>query len=57
MELLTASLVCLAVLAGLVGLAFSSEATFGVSVVACGCLLAILARISQAAHQHNTRKS
>lgn len=49
MDILMAWLIALALLAGGVGIMFASEATFGVAAVAVGCLLAILARIAQAA--------
>lgn len=55
MELMTAILVLVAALAGVVGLLFSSQATSGVAIVAFACLLAIFARIAQAAHQHQKK--
>jgi hypothetical protein len=49
----TIFLVVLALLFGLGGLVFASEATAGVAAIAFGCLLAILARIEQAGRHHN----
>jgi hypothetical protein len=46
------ALVVFAVLFGLGGLVFASQATAGVAAIAVGCLLAILARIVQAGRQH-----
>jgi len=45
-------LVIVGLLAGFVGLATMSNATMGVGFIGFGCLLAILARIEQAARQH-----
>lgn len=45
-------LLLIAVVAGGVGLLLSSQASLGVSVVGFGCLLAIWARIAQAAGHH-----
>lgn len=45
-------LVILAVLGGLVGLASLSQATFGVGLICGSCLLAVVARIAQAAKEH-----
>jgi len=47
-----AILVVLAFLALLFGLAELTQATTGVGVIAAGCLLAILGRMSQADHHH-----
>lgn len=55
MEGLTVLLVVVAVIAGLIGLLFSSEATAGVAIISFACLLAIFARISQAAAQHQKK--
>jgi hypothetical protein len=49
-------LIVLAVLAGLGGLSMASQATFGVAVIAFGCLLAICARLAQAVEQHEEIK-
>jgi len=49
-------LVILAILAGLYGLASLSQATLGVGIICGGCLLAIFARIAQAAQQHKALK-
>jgi hypothetical protein len=47
-------LIVFAVLAGAAGLLFLSQATTGVGLIGFGCLLAILARIAQAAgHQEH----
>lgn len=48
----TIILVVVAVLFGIAGLFFLSEATTGVGLLAFGCLLAIMARIAQAGAQH-----
>lgn len=45
-------LVLLSMLAGGGGLLLLSQATLGVGIICGGCLLAILARMAQAAHQH-----
>ena len=47
-----AALVVLALLAGIVGFMFLSQATTGVGIIALACLVAILARVVQAAEQH-----
>lgn len=52
MIVLVRFLVLSAVVAGVVGSATLTEATFGVGVIGIGCLLAILARIAQAHTQH-----
>jgi hypothetical protein len=44
-------LIVFALLAGVLGLVFASQATIGTALVGFGCLLAILARITQA-HYH-----
>jgi len=49
----TVVLIVFAVLFGLGGLVFASEATSGVAVIAFGCLLAIFARIAQAGRHHD----
>jgi hypothetical protein len=41
-----------AVIAGLAGLLFMSQATAGVGLIGFGCLLMILARIQQAERHH-----
>jgi hypothetical protein len=46
----------IALLIGLVSLPFSSEATFGTTVGAFACLLAILARIIQAGGQRQEER-
>lgn len=48
LEFLVAALVLLAIVLGVAGVAFSSQATIGSSLVAFACLLAIMARIAQA---------
>ncbi|HVJ24242.1 MAG TPA: hypothetical protein VM756_09945 [Burkholderiales bacterium] len=48
----TIMLVVVAVLFGVGGLVFASQATGGVAAIALGCLFAILARISQAGRHH-----
>lgn len=50
-------LVVVAVLFGLGGLLFLSEATSGVGLIAFGCLLAILGRIHQAGQHHTETKA
>lgn len=57
MEFLTALLVFVAAIAGVAGIAFSSEATFGVALIAFACLLGIFGRMAQAAHHHSTRQN
>lgn len=54
---MVAFLVILAILAGFFGVAAASQATFGVAVIGFACLLAILARMQQAAeYQREQRK-
>lgn len=49
---MSAVLMILAILAGVVGVFSLSQATMGVGIIALGCLLGILARLAQAeAHQ------
>jgi hypothetical protein len=48
-------LIVFAVLAGVAGLLFMSQATTGVGLIAFGCLLAILGRIAQAADHQKQR--
>lgn len=47
-----AALVVLALLGGIMGFMFLSQATTGVGIIAFACLIAILARVAQAAEQH-----
>ncbi len=56
MEFLTALLVAVAAFTGVAGLAFASEATMGVAIIAFACLLAIFARIAQAAAQYAAKR-
>lgn len=42
----------LALLVGIVGILFASQATMGVAIVGFACLLAIVGRIQQASVQH-----
>jgi hypothetical protein len=49
-----AALLVLAVLGGIVGFMFLSQATTGVGIIALACLIAIVARIAQAAEQHRS---
>ena len=51
-----AFLIALAVLVGLAGLLFLSNATTGVGVICFACLFAIFARIAQAEEQHKELK-
>ena len=46
------ALIVVALLVGLIGFGFLSNATSGVGIIAWACLFAILARIAQAAEQH-----
>jgi hypothetical protein len=50
---MTVVLIILALLAGAVGFALSSQATMGVAIICGACLLAILARVAQASAQHD----
>jgi hypothetical protein len=50
-------LLALSALAVLIGLFFTSEATFGVGIIAIGGVLAIWARIAQSTIQHNELKA
>jgi hypothetical protein len=55
MDVVMGLMIAGAVLAAAIGVLFSSEATFGVSLVAVGCLFAILGRIAQASlHQRRS---
>jgi hypothetical protein len=47
-----AALLVIALLGGIVGFMFLSQATTGVGIIAFSCLIAILARVAQAADQH-----
>jgi hypothetical protein len=47
-----AALLVLALLGGIAGFMFLSEATTGVGIIAFACLIGILARVAQAAEQH-----
>lgn len=47
-------LVVVALLAGVIGLLFMSQATTGVGLICFACLLAILARMAQAHEHHKT---
>lgn len=49
-------LIVLSVLAGLVGLAYMTQATTGVGIICGACLLAIFARIAQASDHHRELK-
>lgn len=55
-EAATILLIMGALLCGLIGLVFLSEATAGVGIIALGCLTAILARIAQASHHESLRR-
>jgi hypothetical protein len=48
MNVLAGVLAAVALLVACVGLLFSSQVTFGASLVGCACLLGIVARIVQA---------
>lgn len=48
-------LLILSVIAVLAGLWFSTEATFGVALIAAAGVLAVFARIAQAAEQHKDK--
>jgi len=50
-------LLILSALAVLIGLFFTSEATFGVGIIAIAGVLAVWARIAQSTLQHNELKS
>jgi hypothetical protein len=45
-------LAVLAILVGIVGFLFTSEATLGVAIIGFACLIAIVGRIQQASAQH-----
>lgn len=51
-EIIATLLVVASILVGLLGLLFASEATIGVALVGCACLIAIIARIAQAVALH-----
>lgn len=57
MQVLVIVLVVLAVLAGAYGFLLQSDITFGTGVVGIGAIIAILARIAQAQHQHSQQMS
>mgnify|MGYP003575437088 CR=1 FL=1 len=52
---MTAALVVVAILVGLVGLLMTSSATAGPAIVGFACLLAIVARINQAGSMGGAR--
>jgi hypothetical protein len=52
-----AILLVFALLGGIVGFMFLSNATTGVGIIAFSCLIAILARVAQAAEQHREIKA
>lgn len=54
---MTALLVIAAILLGCVGALFLSQATTGVGIIAFACLLAILARITQASDHHQAQRA
>lgn len=54
---MAAILTLLAIVAGLVGLFFLSEATMGVGIMGLACLFGILARIAQADKHHKELKN
>jgi Na+/phosphate symporter len=45
-------LAVLAILIGIIGFLFTSQATLGVAIIGFGCLVAIVGRIQQASAQH-----
>jgi hypothetical protein len=49
---MTSLLVGLALVAGVAGLLFASQATSGAALVALGCLFGVLARVTQADKHH-----
>ena len=54
---MTALLVVAAILVGAMGFLQLSNATLGVGILCSACLLAILARIAQAADHHKQREA
>lgn len=50
-------LMVVALIAGLVGLVMSSQATSGVAIIAFGCLIAIVARLVQADKHHRESRA
>jgi len=54
---MAAFLVILSLVIAFFGLVFSSRATIGMCVIGLACLVAILARIAQAAAQHDAMKA